>query len=124
MPGRASDISADGSVRQPVAEYFHASPTLETWRDVVRSGITTAMLGRCSIMPLRLVVGYGFVAHGYAKIVNGPDHFAASLHALGVPASRLMAWLTIGCELLGGLAILVGAWIPLVSLPLSVIMLV
>jgi putative oxidoreductase len=73
---------------------------------------------------LRLIVGYGFVAHGYAKIMNGPDRFAASLHALGIPASHAMAWMTIVFELLGGLAVLVGAWIPLVSLPLSAILLV
>jgi putative oxidoreductase len=75
-------------------------------------------------LPLRLVVGYGFVAHGYAKVVNGPERFAASLHALGVPAPHSMAWTTIVCELLGGFAVLVGAWIPLVSLPLSAILVV
>ena len=46
-------------------------------------------------LPLRLIVGYGFIAHGYAKVMNGPDRFAASLHALGVPASHSMAWITI-----------------------------
>jgi len=75
-------------------------------------------------LPLRLIVGYGFVAHGYAKVMNGPERFAASLHALGVPASHVMAWMTIVCELIGGLAVLVGAWIPIVSVPLSVILLV
>ena len=75
-------------------------------------------------LPLRLVVGYGFVAHGYAKVVNGPDRFVDSLHALGVPASHAMAWLTIVFELVGGLAVLVGAWIPLVSLPLATILVV
>ena len=35
-----------------------------------------------------------------------------------------MAWATIGFELVGGLAILIGAWIPLVSVPLGVILLV
>jgi putative oxidoreductase len=35
-----------------------------------------------------------------------------------------MAWATIGFELLGGLAILVGAWIPLASVPLAAILLV
>src|SRR5262245_32603497 len=75
-------------------------------------------------VPLRLIVGYGFIAHGYAKVMNGPDRFAASLRALGVPAAHAMAWITIGFELLGGLAVLVGAWIPLVSLPLAAILLV
>lgn len=81
-------------------------------------------LGRWSAMPLRVIVGYGFIAHGYAKVVNGPDHFAASLHALGVPLPLPMAWATIGLELAGGLAVLVGAWIPLVSIPLAGILLV
>lgn len=75
-------------------------------------------------LPLRLIAGYGFVVHGYAKVLNGPDHFAATLDALGVPAAHLMAWLTIGVELLGGLAVLAGAWIPLASVPLSAILLV
>lgn len=79
---------------------------------------------RWSALPLRLIVGYGFIAHGYAKVANGPEHFAASLHALQVPASHLMAWLTIAVELIGGLAVLVGAWIPIVSVPLSAILLV
>jgi len=71
-----------------------------------------------------LIVGYGFIAHGYAKVVNGPDHFAASLQALGVPASQVMAWVTIGFELLGGLAVLIGVYIPFISLPLAAILLV
>jgi putative oxidoreductase len=79
---------------------------------------------RWSAIPLRLIVGYGFVAHGYAKMVNGPDHFAASLQALGVPAPQMMAWATIGFELLGGLAVLAGAYVPLISLPLAAILLV
>ena len=83
-----------------------------------------ATLRQWAALPLRLVVGYGFIAHGCAKVINGPDRFAASLHALGVPASHSMAWITIVSELLGGFAVLVGAWIPLVSLPLSAILLV
>ena len=64
------------------------------------------------------------MAHGYAKIMNGPDHFADSIQALGVPAPHLMAWATIGFELLGGLAVLVGAYVPVMSVPLAVILLV
>ena len=90
----------------------------------MRSDGTTSLFERWAVIPLRVVVGYGFFAHGCAKVMNGPDHFAASLHALGVPASQMMAWATIGFELAGGLAILVGAWIPLVSLPLAAILVV
>ena len=28
-------------------------------------------------LPLRLIVGYGFMAHGYAKLMKGPDAFVA-----------------------------------------------
>jgi putative oxidoreductase len=77
-----------------------------------------------SAIPLRLIVGYGFFAHGLAKVMNGPSHFADSLQALGVPAAHVMAWVTIGIELAGGLAVLGGVWIPLVSVPLAAILLV
>jgi putative oxidoreductase len=77
-----------------------------------------------SVLPLRIIVGYGFIAHGYAKVMNGPERFAAVLQALHVPAAALMAWLTIVFELLGGAAILVGAFVTLASIPLAAILLV
>jgi putative oxidoreductase len=70
-------------------------------------------------IPLRLIVGYGFMAHGFAKLSKGPETFAAILHAIGVPAPHLMAWLTILIELIGGLAVLLGAFVSLVSLPMA-----
>ena len=88
------------------------------------SGFSVARLRPWSALPLRLIVGYGFIAHGYAKIMNGPDHFAATLRALGVPAPDVMAWVTIGFEIVGGVAVLVGAYIPFISLPLAAILLV
>jgi putative oxidoreductase len=75
-------------------------------------------------LPLRLIVGFGFIAHGYAKLVRGPEAFAAILQAIGTPAPSLMAWLTIGIELAGGLAVLLGAFVPLVSLPMAAVLLV
>jgi putative oxidoreductase len=90
-----------------------------------RPTMTRADLSRLrhwSPVPLRLILGYGFMAHGYAKVINGPDHFAATLNALGVPQPNLMAWATIAFELAGGLAVLVGAWIPIVSVPLAAIL--
>lgn len=75
-------------------------------------------------LPLRLIVGYGFMAHGYAKLARGPEHFISVLGALGVPAPVFMGWLTIGTELVGGLAVLAGALITLVSAPLAAILLV
>jgi putative oxidoreductase len=77
-----------------------------------------------SAIPLRLIVGYGFMEHGYAKVVRGPEAFATILHALGMPAPSLLAWATILIELLGGLAVLLGAFIPLVGVPMIVVLLV
>ena len=62
-------------------------------------------------IPLRLIVGYGFVEHGYSKLARGPDSFIDILHALGMPMPALLAWATILVELFGGLAVLMGALI-------------
>jgi len=69
-----------------------------------------------------LIVGYGLLAHGLAKWHNGPEAFAAILHAIGVPAPQVMAWLTIATEILSGIAILIGGFVSLVSIP-SIILL-
>ena len=48
----------------------------------------------------------------------------AILHAIGVPAPHLMAWATILVEIFGGLAILIGAFVVLASIPMAAILLV
>ena len=79
---------------------------------------------RWAPLVLRLVVGYGFMQHGVTKLLKGPDSFAGILRALGVPAPHLMAWITILTELLGGVAVFLGAFVTLVSLPLAVVLIV
>lgn len=74
-------------------------------------------------LPLRLIVGYGFVAHGWAKLAKGPDNFAAILAAIGVPAPHWMAWLTILVEIAGGSAVLMGALIAWASIPMAAVLL-
>ncbi|MGC1998396.1 MAG: DoxX family protein, partial [Candidatus Acidiferrales bacterium] len=81
-------------------------------------------LARWAPIPLRLIVGGGFMEHGFAKLSKGPENFAAILHATGVPAPHLMAWLTILTELIGGLAVLLGAFVALVSLPMAALLVV
>jgi putative oxidoreductase len=78
----------------------------------------------CYALPLRLIVGYGFMEHGYAKLARGADSFVAILHALAMPVPALLAWATILIELFGGLAVLLGAFIPLASLPMAIVLLV
>jgi len=64
------------------------------------------------------------MAHGFTKLSKGPDAFAAILQAIGVPAPHFMAWSTILVELLGGLAIFLGAFVAIVSLPMAAVLLV
>ena len=86
--------------------------------------LNRSALTRWAPIPLRLIVGYGFMQHGFAKVSRGPETFAAILHAIGVPAPHLMAWLTILVEVFGGLAVLLGALVPLASLPMAAVLLV
>ena len=97
---------------------------MKTSRDVVYDLSSRFPIARWAPIPLRLIVGFGFMEHGFAKLSKGPDTFAAILHALAVPAPHFMAWVTILTELLGGLAILLGAFVSLVSLPMAALLLV
>ena len=81
-------------------------------------------LARCALLPVRLMVGYGFIAHGYAKLLRGPEVFANTLHGLSVPAPLLMAWATILVELVGGLLVLLGAFVTLASIPMAIVLIV
>jgi putative oxidoreductase len=58
-------------------------------------------LARWAVLPMRILVGYGFIQNGFAKLSSGPDAFAGILQQLGVPLPYIAA---IGTELFGGLA--------------------
>jgi len=79
---------------------------------------------RWPLLPLRLIVGFGFIEHGLAKLAKGPDAFANILQAMGVPGAHFMAWSTILVEILGGLAIILGLFVTLASLPMAAVLLV
>ncbi|HWZ58033.1 MAG TPA: DoxX family protein [Gemmatimonadaceae bacterium] len=84
----------------------------------------TKLTARWAPIPLRLIVGFGFMQHGVAKLMHGPDAFSGLLHALNVPAPHVMAWLTILIELFGGLAVLLGAFVMLASVPMAAVLVV
>ena len=86
-------------------------------RNLMFSSTPQEKLTKYAAAPLRLIVGYGFLEHGMAKWSKGPGAFAAILQATNVPAPHVMAWLTISTEVFGGLAILLGAFVALVSVP-------
>jgi putative oxidoreductase len=77
---------------------------------------------RWAALPLRFIVGYGFLLHGLAKWSRGSAAFAPILHAAGVPAPQMMAWAAIVTEIVGGAAFFLGAFVSVVSLP-SIILL-
>ncbi|HEY7239253.1 MAG TPA: DoxX family protein [Burkholderiales bacterium] len=82
----------------------------------------SSLIARWAPLPLRLIVGYGFIVHGYAKLSRGPETFAAVLHTIGVPLPHVLAWLTTLVELIGGFAILVGAFVPVASVPMAIVL--
>jgi putative oxidoreductase len=75
-------------------------------------------------IPLRLVAGFGFLQHGYAKLARGPEDFIGVLRAIGVPAPDLLGWATIIVEIVGGLLVLLGAFVPLATIPMAIVLLV
>jgi putative oxidoreductase len=75
-------------------------------------------------IPLRLIIGFGFMQHGYAKLARGPEDFIGVLHAMGIPAPALAGWATIVVEIVGGAMILAGALVPLATIPMIFVLLV
>jgi DoxX len=47
-------------------------------------------------VPIRVIIGVGFMAHGWAKWSRGPDTFAELLRQVGVPLPLANAWLVYG----------------------------
>src|SRR6516164_7041155 len=46
-------------------------------------------------LPLRLIIGFGFMQHCYAKLARGPEDFINVLHAMGLPVPFILGWATI-----------------------------
>ena len=81
--GPARIIRAMAERRIPAVTFFRDREQHPfEWRE--------SKLGRWAPIPIRMIVGYGFIAHGYSKLVTGPEHFAKILHSLGVSMPGLM----------------------------------
>jgi putative oxidoreductase len=85
--------------------------------------VTTAA-ARWSLLPIRLVVGFGFLAHGLAKLGRGPAKFGKLLDLIGTPLPVPTAWMVTGVEIVGGVALLCGAFVLIASVPLIASMVV
>ena len=94
----------------------------QQFRPASANGMSSA-ISRYGALPLRAIVGIGFLQHGYSKLSKGPEAFASILNSLHVPLPHLAAYLTIAVELLGGAAVLLGAFVSWVSIPAIVVLL-
>ncbi|MFC0517606.1 DoxX family protein [Mucilaginibacter angelicae] len=73
---------------------------------------------------LRMAIGFGFMAHGWAKLTKGPEAFGNLLAQIHVPFPHVMAWISTLTELAGGLTIFIGLFVSITAVPLIGIMLV
>lgn len=73
---------------------------------------------------LRLIIGFGFMAHGWAKLSRGPDGFAKIVAWIGFPFPHFFAWLTTFTELITGFLVFIGAFVTLASIPMIFILFV
>ena len=81
------------------------------------------------LLVMRLMVGWVFLYHGGQKMFgwfggSGIEGFAGFLESLSIPLPLLNAYAAAGTELLGGLALITGLGVRLVSFPLAATMLV
>jgi putative oxidoreductase len=81
-------------------------------------------LAQYAPIALRLIVGFGFMQHGYAKLARGPEDFTQILNALHMPFPELLAWSTVLVELIGGAAVMLGAFVTVASIPMAIVLLV
>jgi len=76
-----------------------------------------------ALLVLRLIIGYGSMAHGWAKLSRGVGGFEKLLVFLHVPFPHLMAWVVPLTELICGFAILIGLFIRVTAIPMIFVML-
>jgi putative oxidoreductase len=72
---------------------------------------------------LRLMVGIIFIVHGYAKLTS-IGLTAVFFGYAGIPLPNAMAWLVGIVELLGGIALVLGAFTKHAAVLLSIVMIV
>ena len=79
------------------------------------------------LLVLRLAAGIIFVMHGYGKLFGnapGMTAFTGMVDKIGFPMPAFFAYLGALVEFLGGIALILGVWVPVASALLFVFMLV
>ena len=79
-----------------------------TWQDRIRS---------FAPVPLRLMLGFGFLVHGYPKLftAEGNDGMVAMLAGMGAPAPDLNAYLVGAFEFFGGILLILGVGVRIIA---------
>ncbi|ANI89595.1 DoxX family protein [Arachidicoccus ginsenosidimutans] len=77
-----------------------------------------------SSLCIRLMTGFGFAAHGWAKISRGTQGFEKLLLQTGMPFAHASSLIVPYLELIGGIFVLLGIFVSIISIPLIVTMLV
>ena len=68
-------------------------------------------------IPLRLVLGFGFLVHGYPKLftAEGNEGLVGMLTGIGMPAPGLSAYLVGAFEFFGGILLILGVGVRVIS---------
>jgi putative oxidoreductase len=87
----------------------------------------TATFPDLSKLLLRLAAGASFVFHGSQKLFgafggSGIEGFTKFIGSLGIPYAEVNAWLAAGTEFFCGIALIIGFFARLASIPLIVVM--
>jgi putative oxidoreductase len=71
-----------------------------------------------ALLAMRLVLGAIMIAHGYRKVFGGFHHHMEFVGSLHLPA--WLAYLSTGTEFFGGIAIVLGLFVPFFSLAFAI----
>ena len=82
----------------------------------------TTNLQRYAPLPLRILLGIGCVHHGWHNVVMADERqaFTWMLSQIGITHPTMTLWIISLTSVLGGVALLTGAWIRTVSVPLAI----
>ncbi|NLE78255.1 MAG: DoxX family protein [Rhodococcus sp.] len=84
------------------------------------TGSTTAR--NIGLLIGRIGIGAIFLAHGLQKVQNGQEAMSSGFESMGVPLPAVSAFLVTWLEVLGGIALIVGALVPVVGALFVIVM--
>lgn len=82
----------------------------------------TTKLERYAPLPVRVLLGIGCVHHGWHNVVMADERLAFTwmLSQIGITHPTMALWIISLVSFLGGIALLTGAWVRIVSVPLII----